>query len=216
MATEKNIEQLLKKLSADKKPYPKNLLDARRASYLSQVSLVTGSGLHLKKGNGPGQGGSSTVSAPMTPLMKVILGTLIAANIALATYLGISIYENWDKVQELLLGGTSTSEISPISPEMQEQSPEVETTPEIAVPPVETAAPVSTPEPVNLSEDNQPSGGDSTNNPQVGTAEPDDSDNSGKHLGQTPHGPDDTPANQDNQNDNQGKDKSKDNKNKNK
>jgi hypothetical protein len=215
MATEKNIEQLLKKLSADKKPYPKNLLDARRASYLSQVSLVTGSGLHLKKGNGPGQGGSSTVSAPMTPLMKVILGTLIAANIALATYLGISIYENWDKVQELLLGGTSTSEISPISPEMQEQSPEVETTPEIAVPPVETAAPVSTPEPVNLSDENQSSEGDSANNPQVdsskseiSTQEPEGSDDSGKHLGQTPHAPDNPPANQDSQNDNQNKNNS--------
>jgi hypothetical protein len=215
MATEKSIEQLLKKLSADKKPYPKDLLDARRTAYLSQVSLVAGSGLHLKKGNGTGQGGSSPASAPMTPLMKIILGTLIAANIALATYLGVSIYENWDKVQELLIGGATTSDVSPVAPEVLEQAPEVETTPEIAVPPVETAAPVSTPEPVNLSDENQSSEGDSANNPQVdsskseiSTQEPEGSDDSGKHLGQTPHAPDNPPANQDSQNDNQNKNNS--------
>jgi hypothetical protein len=225
MATKKNVEQVLKKLSADKKPYPRELLEARKAAYLSQVSLVAGSGPHLQQG---GQGGSPPASAPMTPLMKIILGTLIIANIALATYLGVSIYENWDKVQELVLGGSSMSETSPSTTEELNQAsePEVVTTPEIVAPPAEAVAPVSTPEPASLSGDDQPSDGDSVNNsqndpsePEVSTPEPDDKDNQGKQLGLTPHGPGDPPGqsnlpdNQDQEKDNPGQgnqDKDKD------
>jgi len=210
MQTEKNIEQLLKKLSADKKPYPKNLLATRRAAYLSQVTAVVSSGPQLKKGNG--QGGSPHASAPMTPLMKVVLTALVAANVALATYLAVYVYDNWDRVQELLFGAPSMSETSPAPLEIVTQAPELETTPEIAVPPEETVAPVSTPEPTSLSEDSQPSGIDSADSPQVSTAEPDGKDQPGLHLGQTPHTPSDPPGQRDqddNQGDQAGKDKEK-------
>ena len=128
--TEKNIQKLLKNLSADKKPYPKNLLDSRRSAYLSQVTSVVSSGPHLKKGNGKGQGGSPHAAAPMTPLMKVVLTALVAANVALATYLAVYVYENWDRVQELLFGAPSVSETSPAPPEILTQAPELEATPE--------------------------------------------------------------------------------------
>lgn len=200
MSTEKNIEQLLKKLSTDKRPYPKDLLDSRRAAYLSQVTSVVSSGLLTTEGSGRGQGGSPPTSAPMTPFMKVVLATLVAANVALASYLAFSVYENWDKVQESLFGGSSISYPSPISPEVQ--APELETTPEVAIPPAETVAPISTPEPTS------PSGGTAADSLQVdpseteaSTPEPDEKDNSGQHLGQTPHGPGDPPG-QDNSQDN--------------
>jgi hypothetical protein len=210
MPTKKNIEQLLKHLSADRKPYPKDLLDARRTVYLSQVTSVVSSGPNIKKGNGQGQGGSPPTSAPMTPFMKVVLATLVAANFALVTYLAVSIYENWDKVQGSLLGDPSVSEISPVSPEVLDQAPELETTPEIAIPPAETVAPVSTPEPsTSPLDDSQPSDVTAADSPQVGpsepeasTPEPDENDNPGKHLGQTPHGPGDPPG-QDNQDNSQ-------------
>ncbi|MEW6717024.1 MAG: cation-translocating P-type ATPase [Chloroflexota bacterium] len=82
--TERNIEKLLKNLSADKKPYPKNLLEARRATYLSQVTSVAGSRLHLKKGNG--RGGSPHASAPMTPLMKGVLTALVVVFMRIGDY----------------------------------------------------------------------------------------------------------------------------------
>lgn len=195
MSTEKNIEQLLKKLSTDKSPYPKDLLDARRSAYLSQVTSVVSSGLLIKEGSGKGQGGSPPTSAPMTPFMKVVLAALVAANVALASYLAVSMYENWDRLQELLLGGSSVSYPSPISPEFQ--APELETTPEVTIPPVETVAPISTPEPTSPS-DATSADSQSLSEPEASTPEPDDP---GKHLGQTPHGPGDPPG-QDNSQDN--------------
>jgi len=216
--TETNPEKLLKDLGADKKPYPKDLLKARRATYLSQVTSVVSSAPHLTRGDGQGQSGPSPAATPMTPLMKVVLTVLIATNFALATYLAVSIYENWGKVQESLLGGPSVSEPSPISPEVLDQAPELKTTPEIAIPPAGTVAPVSTPEPTISPSDataaDTPQVGQS--DPEVSTPEPDGKDNSGKHLGQTPHGPGDPPGqdNQDNNQDNSqdsGQDNSQDN-----
>ena len=220
MSTEKNIEQLLKKLGADKKPYPKDLLDARRTAYLSQVTLLASGGPHIKQGNRQGQGGSPPTSAPMTPLMRIVLATLVAANVALAAYLAVSFYENWDKVQELLFGVPAVSETSPISPEALDQAPELETTPEIASPPEGTVVPISTPEPTSSPADATAADGQQTgpSEPEASTPEP--KDDPGKHLGQTPHGPGDPPgqdnrdnspdANQDDQNKDKDK-KEKDN-----
>ena len=75
--------------------------------------------------------------------------------------------------------------------------PESEITPEITIPPDGIVVPVSTPEPTSLSENPQPLEGDSVDNPQVGTPEP-NGDDPGLHLGQTPHSPD-TPPGQDSQ-----------------
>ena len=198
---EKNIQKLLKNLSADKKAYPKDLLSARRAAYLSQVTSVAGSGPHPQKGNGKGQGGSPHAAAPMTPLMKVVLTALIAANVALATYMGVYVYENWDRVQALLSGRPSLSETSPGPHEVLNQAPELEPTPEIAISPEGMVVPSSTPAPTSLSDDPQPSGSDSSE--PDSTPEPDGKDQPGKHLGQTPHGSDDPPG----QSDNEDKDK---------
>lgn len=207
MQTEKNIEQLLKDLSADKKPYPKDLLNASRASYLSQVSAVISSGPHFTKGNG--QGGVPSASAPMTPLMKVVLTVLVAANVALATYLAVTAYENWDKIQALLFGAPPPGETSPAPIGDLNQAPESVSTPEITISPEGTVTPNATPEPTSPSDDPQTSGGDSGDNLLLSTPEPDGKDNPGKHLGQTPHTPDDPPG-QDNQDkDNKGKDKNK-------
>ena len=202
--TERNIQKLLKNLSADKKSYPKELLDSRRAAYLAQVTSVAGSGPRPKKGNGKGQGSSPHSAAPMTPLMKVVLTALVAGNVALATYMAAYVYENWDRVQALLSGRPVLSEASPVPPEVLNQAPELETTPEIAVPPEETVVPGSTPAPTSLSDDHQPSGNDSPDSPQVSTPEP---DQPGKHLGQTPHSPKEPPGQSDKDND---KDKNKD------
>lgn len=207
LPSERTIENLLETLSADIKPYPKSLLDARRVAYLSQATLVAGSGPGLKKGNGRGQGGASHASAPMTPAMKVALTALIAANIALASYLAVSVYENWDKVQELLFGVPSVSETYSDPLEMSTQAPESAVTPEIAISPEGTVVPGSTPGPDNLSEDAQPAAGNSVDNPEVSTPEPDAKDKPGLRLGQTPHGPDEPPG-QD-QNNDQGKDNNK-------
>ena len=203
--TESNIQKLLKNLSADKKSYPKDMLDTRRAAYLAQVTSVAGSGLLPKKGNGRGQGSSPHSAAPMTPLMKVVLVALVAANVALASYMAIYAYENWDRVQALLSVRPTLSEASPVPPEIFNQAPELEATPEIAIPPEETVVPDSTPAPPSLSDDPQPSGNDSSDSPQVSTPEPDGKDQPGKHLGQTPHSPDNPPV-QDDQDD-RGKDK---------
>jgi len=219
--TESNIQKLLKNLSADKKSYPKDMLDTRRAAYLAQVTSVAGSGLHPKKGNGRGQGSSPHSAAPMTPLMKVVLVALVAANVALASYMAIYAYENWDRVQVLLSGKPTLSEASPVPPEIFNQAPELEATPEIAATPEGTITPGSTPAPTSLSEgDPQPSGNDTSDSPQVDSSEPDSTpepngkDQPGKHLGQTPHGPGDQPgqSDQDNVQDDQGKDKDKDKK----
>ena len=214
--TERNIQKLLKKLSADKKSYPKELLDSRRAAYLAQVTSVAGSGPRPKKGNGKGQGGSPHSAAPMTPLMKVVLTALVAANVALATFMAVYVYENWDRVQALLSGRPVLSETSPVPPEVLNQAPELDNTPEIAAPPDETVAPGSTPEPTSLSDDPQPSENDSSDSPQVGTPEPEGEDKPGKHLGQTPHSPGDPPGqnDQDNDQDDQDKDEDKDKKDK--
>jgi hypothetical protein len=209
---EKNIEKLLKDLSADIKPYPKDLLGERRASYLSQVTSVVSNGPHLTKGGRSGQGVSSSATAPMTPLMKVVLTILIAANAALVTYLAISVYENWDIVKGLLIETPAVIETSSAPFEIPTQEPSLVVTPEFVPFPEETVVPAETPEPVNPS-DSQPSDTTvpdnsqvDTSEPEASTPEPDGQDNSGKHLGQTPHAPDSPPGqnNQDNsQNDNQ-------------
>ena len=203
--TERNIQKLLTNMGADQKPYPKYLMDNRRAAYLTQVSAVVGSGLHPGQGSAQGPGGVSHGAAPMTPLMKAVLTTLVAANVVLATYLSVVAYENWDKLQELLLGGPAISETSP--PEILTESPELEMTPETTEPPEVTVSPIATPEPTDLS-----SGGDAVDNTgssgsEVITPEPDGKDNPGLHLGQTPHSPD-TPPGQDNKGN---QDKNKDN-----
>lgn len=199
--SERDIEKLLKTLGAAKQPYPESLLEARRAAYLSQVISAVGSGPHIETGKGAGQGGSSHASAPMTPVAKAILTTLIAANLVLATYLAISVYENWDSVQELLFGATSVSETSPAPFEAPTQPPASVTAPVFTALPEGTASPVSTPEPSGLPENLESSGGDSVNSTQtnpleleVGTPEPAGNDNPGLHLGQTPHGPGDPPG----------------------
>ena len=209
--SERMVENLLHTLGADKKPYPQGLLETRRATYLSQVTLLVGSGPRPQKGNkgnGRGQGGSSSASVPMTPLMKVVLTVLIAGNIALVTYLGVLTYENWDKVQALLFGAPTLSEASLAPPELSTQPPAPDSTPEIATAPESTVVPDSTPAPESLSEDTQPAGDNSVENPEVSTPEPPAKDKPGLHLGQTPHGPDEPPS-QD-QNNDQGNDNNKD------
>ena len=202
--SEKKIENLLRVLSAERMPYPTGLLDDRRAAYISQVTLLVGSGPHFGRGNGSGQGGSASASMPMTPIMKIVLTALIAGNIAIAAYLGVSVYENWDKVQAWLSGSPTVSETSLAPLEVAPIPPDYANTPEIVISPEETLVPGSTPEPNSLSGDSQPSGSDSNTNPEVSTPDP---NKPGKHLGQTPHGPDQPPSsnNQDNsQNNTQG------------
>jgi hypothetical protein len=206
--SERMIENLLHTLSADKKPYPKSLLEARRAAYLSQMTLLVGSGLHPKKGKGQGRGSPSHAVAPMTPVMKVVLTVLVAGNIALATYLGVLVYENWDKVQALLVGVPIASETSPASLEVSTQPPAPDSTPEIATEPEISVDPASTPAPESPLEEPQPADGNSVDNPEVSTPEPPAKDKPGLHLGQTPHGPDEPPG-QD-QNNDQGNDNNKD------
>jgi hypothetical protein len=218
---ERNIEELLKNLSADKKSYPNDLLKARRATYLSQVTSVVSGGPHLKGGNGKGQSGSPPSAAtPMTPLMKAVLTLLVAANVALASYLAVSIHDNWDKLMGSLSGGSPVVvETSPVNFEIPTQAPDSviisesstpptsAITPESPTPPEETIVPNETPEPANPLIGPQPSEAANTAEPQVGasgsevgTPDPNDKDNPGKHLGQTPHGPDNPPGqtNQDN------------------
>ena len=210
--TERNIEDLLKNLSADKKPYPEHLLKARRTTYLSQVTSAVSGGPHHKGENGQGQSGSPTAVAPMTPLMKAVLAVLVTANIALASYLAGSIYDNWDKVRSSLLGDSPVVETSPDIFEI----PTSAITPESPAPPEETIVPSETPKPTNPLEATATSGPQvGSSESEVGTPDPNDKNNSGQHLGQTPHSPGNPPGqdNQDNsQNDNQdnNKDKNKD------
>ena len=196
--TESNIQELLKNLGTDQKPYPKELLNARRAAYVSQLTSVISSGPRF--GNGQGQSSPPQSVAPMTPMMKAVLTALVVANVALATYLSVFVYENWDRVQELLFGVPSVSSTSPSPPEILTEAPELEPPLEVSVSPEEAVVPSETPEPTGLPENVQPLGGDSVDNPQVDPSNPELStpepggDNSGLHLGQTPHGPDDPPG----------------------
>jgi hypothetical protein len=154
----------------------------------------------------------------MTPLMKAVLTVLVAANIALASYLAVSLYDNWDKVRESLLGGPSVVETSPAIYEIPTQPPASAITSESPAPPEETSVPTGTPEPTSPSNGPQPSEAAAgsqvgSSGSEVGTPDPNDKDDSGKHLGQTPHGPDNPPGqdNQDNsQSDNQDNNKDKD------
>lgn len=197
--TENNIQELLKKLGADQKPYPKELLDSRRSAYVKQVTSVISSGPHF--GNGQGQGTPAQGAAPMTSMMKAVLTVLVVANVALATYLSMLVYENWDKVQELLFGVPAVSETSPVLPEILTEATEPGSSPEIAVPPESIVSPVGTPVPTDLSGAPQTIDGEgAVDSQQVdpseqieGTPDP-NNDDSGLHLGQTPHGPDDPPS----------------------
>jgi len=202
--SEKMVKNLLHTLSADKKPYPQGLLDGRRAAYLSQVTMLAGSGPHLRKGNkgqGRDQGSAAHVAAPMTPVMKAVLTVLIAGNIALASYLGVLVYENWDKVQAFLFGSAPIiSETAPAPLEQSTQPPPPESTPEIVTAPESTDVPGSTAEPDTSIEEPQPAGGDSVDQPEASTPEPPAEDKPGLHLGQTPHAPDQPPS-QDNNKD---------------
>lgn len=209
--SERMVENLLHTLSTDKKPYPQGLLDARRAAYLSQMTLLVNSGPYSgkeNKGRVRGQGGAPHAAAPMTPVMKTVLAVLIAGNIALATYLGVLVYENWDKVQMFLSGAPLVSETSPAPLELSTQPPAPDSTPEIVTAPESTDVPGSTPEPGTSLEEPQSAGGDSVDQPEVSTPEPPAEDKPGLHLGQTPHAPDEPPG-QD-QNNDQSNDKSND------
>ena len=213
--TERNIEDLLKSLSTDKRPYPEHLLKARRATYLSQVTSAVSGGPHHKGENGQGQSGSPTAATPMTPLMKAVLTVLVTANIALASYLAVSIYDNWDKVRGPLSGGAPVVETSPAIFEIPTQPPAAAITSESPAPLEETAVPSETPEPTNPLEAAATAGPQvGSSGSEVGTPDPSDKDNSGKHLGQTPHAPDNPPG-QDNQ-DNSQSDSQDNNKDKNK
>jgi hypothetical protein len=194
MDSEKSIEELLKNLGAERQPYPKDLLKSSRAAYLTQVSTVIGGG-PFQTGSGQGQAGSPPASAPMTPLMKVILTALVAANVALATYLAVTAYENWDKIQALF-GTPAAGETSP-APVENIQEPNPVSSPEITISPEGVVTPEATPEPTSPSNDPGSPGGNAEDNLQVGTPEPDGKDNPGKHLGQTPHTPDDPPGQRD-------------------
>ena len=201
--SERVVKNLLHSLNADKKPYPPGLLDARRAAYLSQVISVVNSGPRSgkgSKGQGRGQGGASHAAGSMTPVMKAVLTVLIAGNIVLVTYLGVLAYENWDKVQALLLGAPIASETSPASLELSTQPPAPNSTPEIATAPESTVVPGSTPEPGTSQEEPQSAEGGSGNQPEVSTPEPPAENKPGLHLGQTPH-PQNEPPGQDKKND---------------
>ena len=206
--SERMIENLLHTLSADKKPYPQALLDARRAAYLSHVILLASSGPRPSQRNEPGQGSAAHAVAPMTPVMKAVLAVLVAGNIAVATYLGVTVYQNWDKVQALLFGVPIASETSQAPLEASTQPPAPDSTPEIVTAPENTDVPGSTPEPGTSLEEPQSAGGDSVDQPEMSTPEPPAEDKPGLHLGQTPHAPDKPPG-QDKNND-QGTDKNND------
>lgn len=208
LLSERKIENLLHTLGADKKPYPRNLLEARRAAYLAQVTVLVGTGSRPNQGNEPSQGGISQAVAPMTPVMKAILTVLVAGNIALATYLGVLVYENWDKVQALLSDAPVVSETSPAPFEESAQPPVSDSAPEITTAPESTVVVDSTPAPDSPPEDTQAAGDNSGDSPEVSTPEPPAKDKPGLHLGQTPHAPDEPPS-QDTDND-QGNDKNKD------
>jgi hypothetical protein len=206
--SERMVENLLRTLSKDKKPYPQGLLEARRVAYLSQVTLLVGSGTLPGKGKktrGQGHGSAAHAVAPMTPVMKAVLAVLVVGNIALAIYLGALVYQNWDKVQALLSGAPIAGETSPAPPELSTQPPVTDSTPEIVTAPESTDVPGSTSEPDTSLEEPQPAGGDSVDQPEVSTPEPTAEDKPGLHLGQTPHAPDKPPG-QDKNND-QGTDK---------
>ena len=201
--SEKTIENLLRTLSADKKPYPQGLLGARRTAYLSQAISLASNGLHTgqgKKVKVRSKGSMAQVAAPMSPVMKAVLTALIAGNIALVSYLGVLVYENWDKVQAVLFGAPVASETSPAPPEFSTQPPTLNITPEITTAPESTIVPGSTLEPNTSPEEIQPTDGDSGNQPEVSTPEPPSENKPGLHLGQTPHPPDEPPG-QDTNND---------------
>ena len=98
------------------------------------------------------------------------------------------------------------SETSLAIPEAPTQAPETNATPEITISPKITVNPISTPDPPNLSKDYHYTEDDSIDNISIGSIEPEaetpkptDIDNSGLHLGQTSHAPD-NPSGQDNTN----------------
>ena len=209
--SEKMVKSLLHSLSADKKPYPQGLLEARRASYLSQATSLINSGPRSgkgSKGQGRGQGSASHAVTLMTSVMKAVLTVLIAGNIALVTYLGILAYKNWDKIQALLFGAPIASETSPAPLELSTQPPAPNSTPEIATVPESTDVPGSTPGPGISTEEPQSDEGGSGNQSEVSTPEPPPENKPGLHLGQTPHPPDKPPG-QDTNNDQENNKKKK-------
>jgi len=204
--TENDIIKLLTNMGTVNQPYPSDLLEARRSAYLTEVTALVGSGLHSLNGGGKG-GISASSSAPMTSLMKAVLTILVAGNIALATYLGIVIYQNWDKVQELLFSAPAVSELTPVPLDEPIQAPDFIVSPE------STDAPDATLEPNGSPEEAVQSEGDVVDSPLESTPEPEDKP--GLRLGQTPHGPDAPPGgnnqdtSEDNSQNNQDKNKNK-------
>lgn len=181
-ASDRKVIELLEELKSVEPEYPQQLLSARRADVLSQLpGIVASAGVStvLPKSAPP----PASAAAPMTPIMKGILVSLLATSLAVATYIGVLVYENRDLF------------IDHSTPTYSETAPPTEASTASPQDPliVGTETPIVTPTAIiDLPEE---AGGEGTD--YSVTESP--NDNPGLHLGETPHSPGDPPG-QDNPN----------------
>ena len=173
---DKDIVNLLGQLKSARSEYPAELKSRRRALFLGSIAggMLPGAASHVKLPHG--------AEAPLSAGMKVAIGVLTTAAIAVTASLGVLAYQNRAILADRLFGRTpnsvysgpipaSTSLLAPMD------SPTSSPVPELT--PSTTATVTPDPDDTPAANTTIPNNGPADNNP-------------GRHLGQTPH-PDGTP-----------------------
>ena len=185
---ENAIIDLLSKLKDTTPEYPNDLMAARKAAYMSQIVSIKFDG-PKQGGKGGGDGGSGAsagtggsgalggMSAAQGILLQAVIGVWIIAGLLTAAYVFrdqiIGLLQNNGIVVEMTqapLVDAPESITSPNAPPTEIVSP--------SVTPVPDASSAAASDPEGSSEG------------QTTSENPDDSDNKGLHLGQTPGAPD--------------------------
>ncbi len=174
VVSEQDVIKLLNHWKTVQQEYPLDLLVNQRVHFSEMVNArihgVSVSPHHAE-----------VADALPTPVANSLIVVLVTTSIAISAYLGLSIYRNWDLLMDMLRG-TPAPLVVPPSPV---STPTFESTPTET--PTATATPSMTPSPTG-------SATEELNETDIND-EPDD--DTGKHLGQTPHAPKTPPSGQD-------------------
>jgi hypothetical protein len=168
---EKDIIDQLKRWKQTESSYPEALKEKRRTAFLALIPAIPPLGKLPTPGK-PSPGHLPPgADLPMTMSMKIVLGVLSTTILVLTTYVGNTLYRNWDAVVEYL-NGTPTS-ISQSSPSLHPTASNL-TTPLVS----QSSTPVPTATPTLGASPTVGAGLASNGTPQP-------TSNPGNHYGQT-------------------------------
>jgi len=181
-----DIINLLSKLKASTPDYPSDMMAARKAAFLDQVSTMGFDGPGKGGGDGGSLSNSSSVFGGMSTAQGILLQAVIGVWVIAAMLTAAYVFR--DQIIDLLQDyGIVAVEMTQV-PIIDSPVP-VTGIPSPEVPPTEVASPSATAEPGAPSVEESDSDGSSDG--QDTSENPDDSDDDpGLHLGQTPGTPD--------------------------